>query len=402
MHHADIAIVGGGLAGSTAAAMLGRAGIGAVLIDPHTVYPPDFRCEKLDASQVATLRKTGLADAVLRAATHDGESWVARFGRLVDKRPGDQHGILYDALVNTIRAEIPSSVAFVHAKVTGVANSPNRQTIALSNGEEISARLLVLANGLNSGLRHRLGMTRVELSKCHSIMLGFDLAPVGRDRFDFPALTYYAERAADRTAFVTLFPVGTAMRANLSVYREMDDPWLRAFRDAPEQSLLALMPGLRQFTGGFAVPGAVKIRPADLYVTGQHLRPGVVLVGDAFATSCPAAGTGTGKVFTDVERLCNVHIPRWLASDGMDVEKIATFYADPAKRACDAHSAAKAYHLRSLSIEAGVSWRARRWMRFTVRLGVGLLRRAHEQVSLKANERPGVAVRTRERFRKPA
>ena len=100
MHHADIAIVGGGLAGSTAAAMLGRAGIGAVLIDPHTVYPPDFRCEKLDASQVATLRKTGLADAVLRAATHDGESWVARFGRLVDKRPGDQHGILYDALVN--------------------------------------------------------------------------------------------------------------------------------------------------------------------------------------------------------------------------------------------------------------------------------------------------------------
>ena len=53
MRHTDIAIVGGGLAGSTAAAMLGRAGIDAVLIDPHTVYPPDFRCEKLDASQVA-------------------------------------------------------------------------------------------------------------------------------------------------------------------------------------------------------------------------------------------------------------------------------------------------------------------------------------------------------------
>ena len=53
MHHADIAIVGGGLAGSTAAAMLGRAGIGAVLIDPHTLYPPDFRCEKLDGSRVS-------------------------------------------------------------------------------------------------------------------------------------------------------------------------------------------------------------------------------------------------------------------------------------------------------------------------------------------------------------
>src|SRR3954465_9185005 len=89
MRQVDIAIIGGGLAGSTAAAMLGRAGVSAVLVDPHEIYPPDFRCEKLDGSQVATLRKTGLADAVLPAATHDGSVWIARFGRLVDKRAGD-------------------------------------------------------------------------------------------------------------------------------------------------------------------------------------------------------------------------------------------------------------------------------------------------------------------------
>ena len=35
MRYTDIAIIGGGLAGSTAAAMLGRAGISTVLIDPH-------------------------------------------------------------------------------------------------------------------------------------------------------------------------------------------------------------------------------------------------------------------------------------------------------------------------------------------------------------------------------
>ena len=44
------------------------------------------------------LRKTGLADAVLQAATYDRECWVARFGRVIDKRPGDQHGIMYDVL----------------------------------------------------------------------------------------------------------------------------------------------------------------------------------------------------------------------------------------------------------------------------------------------------------------
>ena len=48
LRHADVVIAGGGLAGSLAAAMLGRAGIDAVLVDPRPVYPPDFRCEKPD------------------------------------------------------------------------------------------------------------------------------------------------------------------------------------------------------------------------------------------------------------------------------------------------------------------------------------------------------------------
>src|SRR5215212_8083672 len=154
MRHTDILIAGGGLAGSTAAAMLGRAGYRVALVDPHPVYPPDFRAEKLDGPQTAILRKTGLADAVLRAATLDGESWVARFGRLIEKRPGDQHGILYDTLVNTIRGEVPPSVEFIHGKVTDIAVSADRQAVTLSTGEPISARLVIVANGLNVGLRH--------------------------------------------------------------------------------------------------------------------------------------------------------------------------------------------------------------------------------------------------------
>src|SRR5712671_2202714 len=117
MRQTDILIAGGGLAGSTAAAMLARAGYAVVLVDPHKIYPPDFRAEKIDGTQAKVLRRTGLADAVLRAATLDGESWVARFGRLVEKRPGDQNGILYRTLVNTIRAEI-SGADFIPAKVT--------------------------------------------------------------------------------------------------------------------------------------------------------------------------------------------------------------------------------------------------------------------------------------------
>jgi 2-polyprenyl-6-methoxyphenol hydroxylase-like FAD-dependent oxidoreductase len=152
MRYTDIAIVGGGLAGSTTAAMLGRAGISAILIDPHPVYPPDFRVEKLSGSeQVERFRKTGIADAALQAATHDGENWIARFGYLLDKRPSQQYGIRYDALVNAIRAQISGDIESIFSKVISISAGPERQKLVLSNGDEISARLVVLANGLNVG-----------------------------------------------------------------------------------------------------------------------------------------------------------------------------------------------------------------------------------------------------------
>src|ERR1700676_3038670 len=123
MRYTDVAIVGGGLAGSTAAAMLGRAGIAAILIDPHTVYLRDLRCEKLGGAQLDLLRKTGFAEAVLRVATHDGQVWISRFGYLVDIRPSDQYGILYDTLVNTMRGEVLFSVEIMHAKATSISTS---------------------------------------------------------------------------------------------------------------------------------------------------------------------------------------------------------------------------------------------------------------------------------------
>jgi 2-polyprenyl-6-methoxyphenol hydroxylase-like FAD-dependent oxidoreductase len=392
MRYTDVAIVGGGLAGSTTAAMLGRAGVSALLIDPHPTYPPELRCEKLGGDQLDLLRKTGLAEPTLRATTLDGEVWEARFGYVVVQKPSDQHGIMYDTLVNTMRAQIPSGVETIFAKVSGISNSDERQQLTLSNGEQISARLVVLANGLNIGLRTMLGIERQIISSCHSITLGFDVAPVGRAAFDFPALTYWPKRSSARMAYMTVFPIGGAMRVNLMVYRDMTDPWLSGFRKAPEVTMRAMMPRLQRMMGEFKVSGPVKIRPADLCATSGYLQPGIVLVGDAFSTSCPAAGTGTTKVFTDVGRLCNVYIPQWLATDGMDAQKIAQFYADPEKQACEAQSLAKAYHLRSLSTDNGLSWRARRWARFLVRLAQGALRSVQKRFSAGSTGRDNNVV----------
>lgn len=388
MRYTDIAIIGGGLAGSTAAAMLGRAGISTILMDPHPVYPPGLRCEKLSGhEQLERFRRTGIAEATLRAATHDGENWIARFGYLLDKRPSQQYGIMYDALIGAIRTEIPASVESIFAKAVSVSTSAERQKIVLSNGDEISARLVVLANGLNVGLLHKLGIRRKIVSACHSITLGFDIIPSGRAAFEFPALTYFSERPSDRIPYLTLFPVGSRMRANLFVYRQMDDPWLVDMRRAPEETLNASLPRLRRIVGDFKISTDIKIRPADLYVTSGHRQPGVVMVGDAFETTCPVTGTGTDKLFTDVERLCNIHIPDWLATDGMEVEKIAAFYDDPVKQACDAWTMAKAVNFRALTVGNGIYWRAQRWARFLVWLGEGSLRRMRKRQNAESKFR---------------
>ena len=374
MRHTDIAIVGGGIAGSMAAAMLGRAGWDVVLIDPHSVYPPDFRCEKLDPGKMEAFEKTGLAEQALRVATTDGGIWIARRGRVLERRPNRQYGFYYETLVNAVRSLIPGRIESVAAKATAIATGPERQTVTLSNGGEISARLVVLANGLNPGFVKKLGLDRQVISANHSVTIGFDAKPTDRAAFPFPALTYYAERPSDSMAYITLFPIGTTMRANLFAYRDLHDPWLKQFRDAPQETLYALWPGLRKLMGDFTVTDFVKIRPADLYVTQGYQQDGIVLVGDAFATSCPAAGTGVRRVLVDVERLCNVHIPQWLATPGMGAAKIASFYADEIKVANDVYCVTKAFQLRSLSTDTSLPWVAQRWARFVLHAAKGALR----------------------------
>jgi len=384
MLRTDVAIVGGGLAGSLAAAMLGRTGIDCTLVDPHDAYPHDFRCEKLDGPQIPALQKTGLADAVCKASTFDGGCWVARFGRVIEKKPGDQYGILYADLVNTIRGEIPASVPFIRAKARSVAAGAQRQTITLDAGEHIDARLVVLANGLSVALRDSLGLAREIVSARHSIAIGFTIEPRQQPQFAFPALTYYPERPAAKAALLTLFPIGAAMRVNLFVYRAFDDPWLQQMRADPHRTLLALMPKLHRLVGDFAVTGRVEIRPIDLYVTHGYRQAGVVLVGDAFATSCPAAGTGALKALTDVERLCNHHLPHWLETPGMDEGKIAAFYDDPVKRACDDFAARKAVALKAFSLDTTFTGGARRLVKFVGHAGRGALRIAQRTATRSA------------------
>jgi 2-polyprenyl-6-methoxyphenol hydroxylase-like FAD-dependent oxidoreductase len=199
---------------------------------------------------------------------------------------------------------------------------------------------------------------RREISRCHSVSVGFDLEAA---QWPFQALTYFGEDPVHRVAYLTLFPLPSGWRANLFVYRALNDPWLRALRENPAAAIAECLPQLAQFTGTLRVKGPLKIRPVDLIATDNVLQPGVALVGDAFSTACPVSGTGAAKALLDAERLCNVHVPAWLATGGMSVEKIAQYYNDPEKRRSDTHSFRTSMFAKRAALGQGLLWTAFRW-----------------------------------------
>jgi hypothetical protein len=89
--YTDIAIIGGRLAGSIAAAMLWTRQDSNCPDRSASTYPFDFRLEKNQRRRAAgPFYQTGIADSVLRAATYDGENCIARFGYLLYNKPSRQ------------------------------------------------------------------------------------------------------------------------------------------------------------------------------------------------------------------------------------------------------------------------------------------------------------------------
>lgn len=360
----DIAIVGGGLAGSLAAAVLARAGHRVVLVDKRAVHPDEFRVEKIGGHQLELLRKLGFLGALDHVACRYDRVLNIREGKVVDVSVGQAYGFPYADLVAMARSQIPDPSNLIVDEVTAISSSDDVQHLALASGRRVTARLVVLATGMAGVLGYKLGIRRRVLAERHSVSFGFTIARKDGAPFDFEALTCYGERTADGIDYLSLFPVRAGMRANLFMFRDPTDPIMRELRREPEATVLRLLPGLRDYLGDFRVTDRVQNWVMDLTVVEGHLQPGVVLVGDAFQTNCPAAGTGVARLLVDVDRLCTEYVPRWLVTAGMGRDKISQFYSDRDKIAADQQSLKMARFRQALTSRNDIGWDVRRRLHF--------------------------------------
>jgi 2-polyprenyl-6-methoxyphenol hydroxylase-like FAD-dependent oxidoreductase len=198
------------------------------------------------------------------------------------------------------------------------------------------------------------------LREGHSLTFGFHLKPMGPEPFAHPFLVYQRERIEDRIDYFAAFTLFGRTRVNLFTYRDYKEPWTKAFIADPDQGLRGVLPGLEAVMGAYRAYGPVEARPIDLYVSENTAVSGAVVIGDAFQASCPATGMGMVRLLTDIEQLCRFHLPRWLETPGMGEEKIAAFYQDPVKRACDAKALHDSEYRRAASTELGLRWAAHR------------------------------------------
>src|SRR3954464_12997532 len=91
----DIAIVGGGLAGSLAASVLARAGHRVALVEKRAVHPDEFRVEKIGGQQLEMFRRLGFIDALANAGCSYDRVLNVREGKVVDVSVGQAYGLRY-------------------------------------------------------------------------------------------------------------------------------------------------------------------------------------------------------------------------------------------------------------------------------------------------------------------
>jgi 2-polyprenyl-6-methoxyphenol hydroxylase-like FAD-dependent oxidoreductase len=331
------------------------------MIDCHARYPADFRAEQVVGSQIDLLSKFGLLDPLLGGIPPVRHALIARRGRVIGGVAARHYGLTYEQLVARARACVPGQATVVVGKVVEIQTSFDQQSVVLANGGVVRGRLVVAATGLQRALLRSAGFHHRIIRDAHSLTFGFDLNAPHAAGLPEAILVYFGERLGDRLDYLTVFPIGATMRANLFTFHSLRDAWPHAFRKAPEAALMNAMPGLSRVLGRFHVAGPIQARVVDLTIVENPVRDGIVLIGDAYQTSCPAAGTGIGRLLTEIDCLCSTHIPAWLASPGMMTEKIGSFYADPRKLSADAQAQHAANYRRALATEDTINWALHRY-----------------------------------------
>jgi 2-octaprenyl-6-methoxyphenol hydroxylase len=312
----DILIVGGGLAGPALALALAQAGRSVTVIDalPHdTRVTPDFNGKSyaLALASVRLLAAIGIWDRVqhnaqpmLEIKVSDGRAgegpapFFLHFDH-AEIEEGPMGHMCEDrflrAALLTAMNETPH-ITQITGTVTAQDVTADGVTLTLSDGQRVSGRLLVGADGRESGTARRAGISRT----------GWDYgqtALVAAIEHDLP------HHGIAHQFFMPPGPLAILpLPGNVSsiVWSESDATATRFAALSDEDFMQVLRPRFGDFLGQIALRGKRYSYPLGLTVANSFIAPHVALLGDAAHGLHPIAGQGFNAGLRDVGALAQV------------------------------------------------------------------------------------------------
>lgn len=309
----DVAIVGGGIAGSSLGAALAASGFGVVVVEREARFRDRVRGESLHPWGAAEADRLGLIP-VLRAA---GARPLPIWQRYADRLPLDpfrwaevvpgghvEWAVPHPALQEAMLAHAASNGATVLRPARVTAHRPTTRhrseidIVDAAGSTAVTTRLLVGADGARSAVRRWIGATMVEDPTHHAIggglLDGIDLDDDSTHQAHPPG------------AMVVLFPRGNGRARAYLVCAPAE---AAAFRgpNAAADFITACAASLPEPAMRAAKPaGPVSFFSAADVQSTRLNAPGVVLVGDAAGATDPSQGHGLSLAFRDARELAEL------------------------------------------------------------------------------------------------
>lgn len=313
----DVAVVGGGLVGASLAVALAPSGKRIALIEaaapPRSQPAWDEREIALNVASRRICGALGLWDRLSRdaspiTATHISER--GRFGvaRFTAQEAGEE-ALGWNVPVRALGAvlwrrlaELPNVEVICPAKVEGIRHpdaSGDPASLALGDGRDIRARLVVACDGAQSAIRKALGIGAQE-----------------RDYHQVAIVTAVkAERPHQGVAYERFLPGGPIAlipkhdgRCGL-IWTVPDEaaPTMLAWSDA--EFLAALQEGFGRRLGRFLEVGKRNGHPLTRVLSDALTAPRVIFAGNAAQTLHPIAAQGFNLGLRDVATVAELAGP---------------------------------------------------------------------------------------------
>ena len=316
-HDCDIAIVGGGLNGPALALAAAQVGLRVIVLDATSHKPRknakfDGRAYALALASKRLMAAVGVwenvaqdAEPMLNIRVSDGHAGVGASPFFMDfdhaeLEEGPMGYMVEDRhLRYALQAAMQTSPLIEYrlaTRVTGQSTGPEGVTLSLANNQKITTRLLVGADGRQSGTAARAGITYTGWQYGQTALV----CAVEHDRphggvahqFFMPAGPMAVLPLSARRSTV----VWSEKTDNAAVIKTLDDA---AFLDV-------LRPRFGDFLGDIALTGGRFSYPLGMMIAKSYIAANVALIGDAAHGVHPIAGQGLNAGLRDVAALIQV------------------------------------------------------------------------------------------------